>query len=106
MNARVENHTLFLTPETDLVASRIESLRNYFAEKMAAHPETTQVVLDVHGVETVDSLGVNLIVGLYREAAAASKTMEIVGANEKFMKVARFFRLPAIFTIHQEKAGS
>lgn len=104
MKTRVEDDTLFLIPETDLVASRIESLRNFFAEKMAAHPDAARVVLDVHGVETVDSLGVNLIVGLYREAVGASKTIEIVGANEKFMKVASFFRLPAIFTIHQEAA--
>lgn len=104
MKTRVEGDTLFLVPETDLVASRIESLRNFFTEKMTAHPDAVRVVLDVHGVETVDSLGVNLIVGLYREAAGASKTIEIVGANEKFMKVARFFRLPAIFTIHQETA--
>lgn len=104
MKTRVEDDTLFLIPETDLVASRIESLRNFFVEQMAAHPEAAKVVLDVHGVETVDSLGVNLVVGLYREAAGASKTIEIVGANEKFMKVASFFRLPAIFTIHQEAA--
>lgn len=104
MNARVENDTLFLVPETDLVASRIEALRSFFMEKLVAHPEVTRVVLDVHGVETVDSLGVNLIVGLYREAMAGSRRIEIIGASEKFMKVASFFRLPAIFTIHQEKA--
>ncbi len=103
MKSRVETDTLLLTPETDLVASRIESLRTFFAEELQRHPEVIRVVLEVHGVETVDSLGVNLIVGLYREAAAASRTMEITGANEKFMKVASFFRLPAIFTIHQEK---
>lgn len=104
MKTRVEDDTLFLIPETDLVASRVESLRNFFAEQMAAHPDAARVVLDVTGVETVDSLGVNLIVGLYREATGASKAIEIVGANETFMKVASFFRLPAIFTIHQEVA--
>lgn len=104
MKAEIETDALWLTPESDLVASRIEALRNFFAEQMKAHPEAARIVLNVSGVETVDSLGVNLIVGLYREASAASKTMEIVGANDKFMKVASFFRLPAIFTIHQEKA--
>lgn len=104
MNASVENDILYLTPETDLVASRIEALRRFFTEKLKAHPEASRVVLDVHGVETVDSLGVNLIVGLYREAMAGDRTIEITGANEKFMKVASFFRLPAIFTIHQEEA--
>ncbi len=106
MKTSVEADTLYLIPETDLVASRIESLRTFFAEEMASHPEASRIVLDVRGVETVDSLGVNLIVGLYREATAGSRAIEIVGANAKFMKVASFFRLPAIFTIHQEEAPS
>ncbi len=101
MNVRKEDQTLWLIPETDLVASRIETLRDFFAEKLAEHEEVRHVILDVRGVDIVDSLGVNLLVGLYRQVTGASGTIEIVGAGERFMKVANFFRLPSIFSIRR-----
>ncbi len=52
----------------------------------------------------VDSLGVNLIVGLYREAMSRSATIEIIGAGENFIKVANFFRLPSLFPIKKAEA--
>ncbi len=103
MKANRENDTLILIPETDLVASRIEALRDYFAGQLETHADAARVVLDVRGVDIVDSLGVNLIVGLYRQCAAASRPISVTGAGERFMKVASFFRLPAILTIEREE---
>lgn len=102
MKTRQDDQTLYLIPETDLVASRISALRDYFLEELEA-TDAGHIVLDVHGVDIVDSLGVNLIVGLYRQATAESRTIEIVGAGDKFMKVANFFRLPAIFSIRGQE---
>lgn len=103
MNISKENDTLFLIPETDLIANRIEELRDYFAEQLKTHSEVFHVLLDVSGVEVVDSLGVNLIVGLYRQATSESKTIEIVGAGKNFMKVADFFRLTSLFSVKGEE---
>ncbi len=103
MRTKIEDQAIFLIPETDLVASRIEELRDFFSERMEARPEIDQIVLDVHGIDIVDSLGVNLIVGLYRQAAAEGKDIEIIGAGEKFMKVASFFRLTTILSISREE---
>ncbi len=99
MKARMEDRTLVIIPEIDLVASRIEELRDYFTKALGENPDADHVILDAHGVESVDSLGVNLIVGLYRQATAESKTIEIVGAGPNFMKVAGFFRFPSLFPV-------
>jgi len=101
MKSRIENHNLVLIPETDLIASRIDELRGYFTQKLDEHEETVHVVLDVTGVDFVDSLGVNLIVGLYRQVTDDKKTVEIIGAGRDFMKVANFFRLPSLFSIKE-----
>jgi len=98
-----ENEVLYLIPETDIVASRIEELRDYFAEQLKEYSDITHVMLDVHGIDLVDSLGVNLIVGLYRQVTSASKTIEIIGAGKDFMKVAAFFRLTSLFSVKPEK---
>lgn len=99
MKIRKENNTLLLIPETDLIASRIEELRDYFAQQLDEHPDVSHFVLDVDGIDFVDSLGVNLIVGLYRQVTDQSKTIEIIGAGKNFMKVASFFRLTSIISV-------
>ncbi|MDM8525008.1 STAS domain-containing protein [Desulfococcaceae bacterium HSG8] len=104
MKVRKENEILFLIPETDLIANRIEELRDYFAEQLNAHPDVSRILLDVSGIGSVDSLGVNLIVGLYRQVTSESKTIEIIGAGENFMKVAGFFRLTSLFPVKEKES--
>ncbi len=94
-----ENDTLYLNPETDLIASHVEEIRDFFTNRLDEHPDATLVSLDVSGVDFVDSLGVNLIVELYRRGTAASKSLEITGAGKNFIKVANFFRLSSIFPV-------
>ncbi|MEA1967998.1 MAG: Hpt domain-containing protein [Thermodesulfobacteriota bacterium] len=95
----IQKDTLFLESKTDLVASQIEKLRDSFLKKLKANPNVSKVVFKADHIETVDSLGVNLIIGIYRQVNSESKTFEITGAGEKFLKVANFFQLPALFNI-------
>jgi anti-sigma B factor antagonist len=104
MKIRKEDDMLFLIPETDLIANRIEELRDYFADQLKKHSDISHVLLDVTGVDVVDSLGVNLIVGLYRQATSNNKSIEIIGAGENFMKVAGFFRLTSLFPVKSANA--
>ncbi len=91
--------TLFLIPKTNLTASRIESLRNDFIEGLNRHRDVSTVILQADDIETVDSLGVNLIIGTFRQVSAESKTFKINGAGERFLKLADFFQLSKLFTI-------
>lgn len=99
MKAFTKDDTLYLVPETDLVASRVEEIRDFFMAQLKAFPNESSVVLDAKGIEVVDSLGVNLIIGLYKHTASESKTFRVLNAGEKFMKVANFFRFSSIFAI-------
>ena len=99
MNTIKKENSLVLIPETNLTAANIEELRDYFLKGLKQHSDILCVILDVTGVNSVDSLGVNLVVGLYREVTERSGTIEIIGAEENFMKVANFFRLPSLFPI-------
>jgi anti-anti-sigma factor len=105
MNAILQDNRLVLQPGTDLVASRIEALRNAALAEMKKHPDVTGVVLDATGVEIVDSLGVNLIIGIYRQAVAEAKTFEVTNAGSRFVKVAQFFRFFSLFSINGESAA-
>jgi len=102
MKAYTQNDVLVLAPNTNLIASHIEEIRNFFLAQLKEFPNEKSVTLDVKGVDVVDSLGVNLIIGLYKETNANSKELKIINAGEKFMKIANFFRFPSILTIENE----
>lgn len=99
MRAYADNGVTYLVLESDLVASRVEEMRQFLMEQLKAYPDESAVVLDAQGIEIVDSLGVNLIIGLYKHVTAESKEFKIVNAGEKFIKVASFFRFNSIFPV-------
>lgn len=102
MESKIDSGALVIKPEVDLTASRIEELRDYFMRQIDQCENVSHVILDVQGIKFIDSLGVNLIVGLYRQLSMASKTLEIVGANKNFMKIANFFRFSSLFPVYEE----
>ncbi len=104
MKVNVEGNTLFLIPGTDLIASNVETLRDRMLGELKNNPDTEKIVLDAEGIEIVDSLGLNLVIGLYRQVNNESKTFEIVHVGDKFMKVANFFRFPSLFEV-KKKGG-
>jgi ABC-type transporter Mla MlaB component len=99
MEIQINKDTLFLTPKTDLVASQIERLRDLIWKALKENPNATRTVLKANHIETVDSLGVNLIIGTFRQLESESKIFEITGAGEKFLKVAGFFQFPTLFKV-------
>ncbi|MCK5544704.1 MAG: STAS domain-containing protein [Desulfobulbaceae bacterium] len=99
MKAEKKDGALVLTPEIDLVASGIEKLRDSILAHFKENPDVSKVILDAAEIEVVDSLGVNLMIGLYRQADAESKEFEVINAGEKFMKVAKFFRFLSLFKV-------
>lgn len=103
MKMEIINNSLFLIPETDLIASSIEPLRDFFREQLRSQAGFDAVVLDAAGIETVDSLGVNLIIGLYKQVSSEDKSFRIVNAGEKFTKISNFFKFPSLFKVEPEE---
>mgnify|MGYP006277608363 CR=1 FL=1 len=99
MDIRKQDDTLYLIPETNLTADRIENLRNEFMDGLNSNPDASTVIMQADYIDKVDSLGINLIIGVYRQVSSESKTFKITGAGETFLKLAGFFQLTKIFTI-------
>jgi ABC-type transporter Mla MlaB component len=99
MKACTKDGVLYIVPENNLVAGRVEDMRNFFIAQLKANPDEHTVTLDASGIGVVDSPGVNLIIGLYKHVSAESKTFTLINADETFMKVAHFFGFPAMFKV-------
>ena len=94
------NHPpLRLKPEANLVASTVEAQRGVMMQALEA--AAASVVLDLTGVEQIDSLGITLVLGLFKTCQKAGKPFSIEGVKPDLMRVFRLFNLAKFFPILQ-----
>jgi len=91
-----KGEVLRLKPQVDLVASTVEVQRGTMMKAM----ETRQsaVVLDLGAVEQIDSLGITLVLGLFKTCQTGA-SFAIEGVRPDIMRVFRLFNLPKFFSI-------
>lgn len=81
----------------NLVASTVEEKRKMAMEALAA--PFTEAVLDLSATEVVDSLGITLILGLFKTCQQLKIGFRVEGANPDLMRVFKLFSLPRLFPI-------
>lgn len=108
MSVRFETQdkTLRCIFEADVIASAIADMRKRFNEKMDDHEQWDEVILDMAQVDKVDSLGVNLIVWLFRMSKGMDAFFKLVGCNKRLVKLFTLFRLQVQFTIETADTGN
>lgn len=95
---------LICRPEVDVVASTVSELRKRLIEHLDAN-DWGELIFDCHQVSSMDSVGVNLIVGLYKKAGGADRQFCMINCNEPILKVLKLFRLDEKFTIEASALG-
>lgn len=93
----VQGDTLRLTPQVDLVASTVEVQRASMMK--ALDSRRGAVVLELTAVEQIDSLGITLVLGLFKTCQKSGVPFSIEGVRPDIMRVFRLFNLPKFFTI-------
>lgn len=93
-----------MSPGGDLVASSVENLRTGMVK--ALKDAKGQVVLDLTGTQQIDSLGITLILGLFKDCQKESLTFSIKNVNRDLMRVFRLFNLGKFFSIAEAEAST
>jgi anti-sigma B factor antagonist len=60
-----------------------------------------QLIVDVSGVEFLDSTGLGVLVGIYHRLRTWQGSLAFVGANERVRRVFHITQLDRIFVIHE-----
>jgi anti-anti-sigma factor len=81
----------------NLVASSVEGQREFFL-KTLEEPER-KVVLNLAATEQVDSLGLTLILGLYKTCQKNNIEFEVEGVSPSILRVFRLFSLTKLFPV-------
>ena len=92
-----KDEVLRLKPKVDLVASTVEVQRASMMKALEARQ--TAVVLDLAHVAQIDSLGITLVLGLFKTCQKGGASFAIEGVKPDIMRVFRLFNLPKFFSI-------
>ena len=93
------DHRLYFTPSTEIVASQADILRTSILQGLDDWEGWDSFVLNLEYVHKVDSIGINLIVGLFKEVQNRNASFMIINCNSSIMKVLKLFRLNKKFDI-------
>ena len=83
----------------NLVASTVEDRRK--TAMAALDAPCKEAVLDLAEAEVVDSLGITLILGLFKTCQQRRISFRVEGANPDLMRVFKLFSLPKLFPIQE-----
>jgi anti-anti-sigma factor len=88
---------LRLTPKSDLVASTVEEHRTSMMKALESAGE--KVVLDLSAVELLDSLGITLVLGLFKSCQKSGAAFSIEGVKPDILRVFKLFNLTKFFPV-------
>jgi len=91
--------TLRIQSNGNLVASTVEGVRSAALEALEA--PCTEVILDLASAEVVDSLGITLVLGLFKTCQQKKLPFRIEGASPDLMRVFKLFSLPRLFPVQE-----
>ncbi len=99
MELVVESNNIVLRPMADIVSSRVKEMVDNAKEFLETHNKVNEVILDLHHVKIIDSIGITFVVGLYKSTAVKGKTFKITGMNTDIRQLFKIMRLDEIFVI-------
>lgn len=96
---KLENATMTCIPSKEIVATNVPTMRDLLISRLDEDQTWDSLVLDCSLIETLDSIGVNLIVGLFKKVKANDKQFKVIGCNQPILKVLELFRLNTQFSV-------
>ncbi len=79
-------------------------LRDMITELVGAG--TYHLVIDMAGVEFLDSTGLGVLVGGLKKVRAQQGSMELVCSQDRLLKIFRITGLAKVFTIHDSESSA
>ena len=64
------------------------------------------LVVDMEGVDFLDSTGLGVLVGGLKKVRAYDGSMELICSQDRLLKIFRITGLAKVFTIHDSEAGA
>lgn len=94
----MENRLEFIAKD-NLVAANLEAQMSVIKDAMSKYSDITEVTLNLKNVTEIDSMGINLVVGLYKQVNAASKKFSVNNVSRPILNLFNLFKLTSYFDV-------
>ena len=86
-----------VSPEGNIVASVVESLRSRLRESIAE--DTCYLTLDMACVEEIDSMGIGLLIATHNTLVKKGGRLNLINVNSNISRLFKYMRLDVYFLI-------
>lgn len=93
MQTHLDQTTLRIVFDGDLLSTNVHALRPKILEALSAHSGATSVVGDLVNVGSIDSMGLNLLIALYQEAQARKLALRFENPSPDVLRVLSMLNL-------------
>lgn len=105
MTGKSKRRVLRLAPQDapgcancDLTVDTVDFFRDWFQKEMEKYPES-EVTLDLRSVSQIDSMGISLVVGLFRECETAGRRFSVETGFGEVHQMFTMLNLDHVFPI-------
>ncbi len=99
MEAIVNGNTIEFVAKNNLVASNLDSQMSVIKETLAKNAEVANVTLNLINVTEIDSMGINLVVGLYKQTHAENRKFNVTNTTRAILNLFNLFKLTSYFEV-------
>ena len=97
LSSKKKGDVLRLITKDNLVASTVDDQRVSMMKALESAGD--KVVLDLSAVDLIDSLGITLVLGLFKSCQKSGAAFSIEGVKPDIMRVFKLFNLTKFFPI-------
>ncbi|HOD53157.1 MAG TPA: STAS domain-containing protein [Candidatus Cloacimonadota bacterium] len=99
MEAIVKENTIEFVAKTNLVASNLDNQLSLIKDTLSKNPSVETIVLNLGNVTEIDSMGINLVVGLYKQVHAENRKFTVTNTSRAILNLFNLFKLTSYFEV-------
>ncbi len=99
MEFEINGEVLEIKPLEDFVSSNLDHQLKEINEIMDKNPKQTEIMLNMENINEIDSLGINLVVGLYKHIISQTKKFSVCKVSKPIKNLFNLFKLSSYFEV-------
>lgn len=99
MKITCKDNMVYCNVNTSLVSMNIKELVSQFKTALGAMDGYQIVQVDLSQSESIDSMGITFLIGLYKELSAQGKKVRLTGVSDAMLQLFKILKLDEIFEI-------
>jgi anti-anti-sigma factor len=104
MKHDIEDRKLTIVVEENILSTNIDAIAGGFKKTVEeADGEVNQIILDLEGIDTIDSQGLNLLIGLFQECKRKKWGFRVVNCSENVRWLFSIFKLTEVFGVNRSE---